>query len=101
MHFPPGSKESKEASDQLEKIDREKKRRIPDERHRQRMSALYVEPVSNGSWNQPARKITQEFSQISCAMLLMTILCSMPKIISRETIRSSSSLTPIYFMLWN
>lgn len=63
MQFPPGSKEWKEADAQLEKINNEKRKRIPDERHRQRMSALYVEPLSGGSWNQPARRITQEFSQ--------------------------------------
>ena len=63
MQFPPGSKEWREADAQLEKIGHEKRKRIPDERYRQRMSALYVEPLSGGSWNQPARRITREFSQ--------------------------------------
>jgi hypothetical protein len=63
MRFPLGSEEWREANDKLEKVSHEKRKRVPDERHRQRMSALYVEPVSGGSWNRPARTITQEFSQ--------------------------------------
>ena len=61
--FLVGSKEWREANEQLEKISHEKRKRVPDERHRQRMSALYVEPQSGGSWNQPARRIIEEFSQ--------------------------------------
>jgi hypothetical protein len=63
MKFPPGSEEWRDANDKLEKVSHEKRKRAPDERHRQCMSALYVEPVSGGSWNRPARTITQEFSQ--------------------------------------
>jgi hypothetical protein len=70
MQFPPGSKEWREADAKLEKISHEKGKRVPDERHRQRMSAHYVEPLLGGSGNRP-RKITQEFSQ-TFVMLLMT-----------------------------
>jgi hypothetical protein len=63
MKFPPGSEGWKEANDKLEKVSHEKRKRVPDERHGQRMSAPYVEPVFGSSWNRPARTITQEFSQ--------------------------------------
>lgn len=63
MKSDPASKEWKEADEKLAKITHEKRRRVPNERHRQRMSALYVEPVSSGSWNQPVRTITKECSQ--------------------------------------
>jgi hypothetical protein len=56
---PPGSNEWKEADDTLAKIDRGKKKRVPGERHEQRMSALYVDPVSIGRWNRPALAILQ------------------------------------------
>ena len=41
------------------KIDRGKKKRVPGERHEQRMSALYVDPVSIGRWNRPALATSQ------------------------------------------
>ena len=44
MKFPPASEEWREANGKLEKVSHEKRKRVPDERHRQRMSALYVEP---------------------------------------------------------
>jgi hypothetical protein len=40
MKFPPGSEEWREANDKLEKVSHEKRKCVPDERHRQRMSAL-------------------------------------------------------------
>jgi AbiV family abortive infection protein len=53
MSATPGSKEWKAAYEQIEKLNRQKKKRVPDERHRQRMSALYVDAVP-GRWNRPA-----------------------------------------------
>jgi AbiV family abortive infection protein len=50
----PQSPEWKEADDQLAKLDRKKKGRVPRERHEKRMSSLYVEPVSQSEWNRPA-----------------------------------------------
>jgi hypothetical protein len=59
MSATPGSKEWKAANEQIEKLDRQKKKRVPDERHRQRMSALYVDAGSVGRWNRPAKEISQ------------------------------------------
>jgi AbiV family abortive infection protein len=59
MEASPGSNEWAETDDKLTKINREKKRRIPDDRHEQRMSALYVDPVSIGRWNRPSLAISQ------------------------------------------
>ena len=42
----PGTEEWKAANEQVEKLDRQRKRRVPDDRHKQRMSALYVDAVS-------------------------------------------------------
>jgi AbiV family abortive infection protein len=50
----PQSPEWKKADEELAKLDRKKKGRIPRERHEKRMSALYVEPVSGSEWNRPA-----------------------------------------------
>ena len=36
-------------------------KRIPVERHKQRMSALYVDPVPGG-WNRPTEEISQAFA---------------------------------------
>jgi AbiV family abortive infection protein len=46
------------ARKRLEKLTRQKTKRIPSERHKQRMSALYVDAVSGG-WNRPTNKITK------------------------------------------
>jgi AbiV family abortive infection protein len=47
--------------EQLEKVRRRKAKRIPSERHEQRMSALYVDPVPSG-WNRPTREVTQSIA---------------------------------------
>ena len=49
------------AKEQLEKLSRQKAKRIPNERHEQRMSALYVDPVPGG-WKRPTEEITQAFA---------------------------------------
>jgi AbiV family abortive infection protein len=59
MEASPGSNEWTETDDKLTKINRGKKRRVPDDRHEQRMSALYVDPVSIGRWNRPSLAILQ------------------------------------------
>jgi hypothetical protein len=48
-----GSEEWKTAREQLEQTT------IPLERHKQRMSALYVDAVSPDRWNRPTRDISQ------------------------------------------
>jgi AbiV family abortive infection protein len=58
MSSKPGSEEWKEARKEIEKLDRQKKRRIPGDRHEQRMSALYVDAVSLDQWNRPTTQIT-------------------------------------------
>jgi len=57
----PGSKEWKEARQQLEDLRRRKAKRISSERHEQRKSALYVDPISGG-WNRPTKELTQAFA---------------------------------------
>jgi AbiV family abortive infection protein len=59
LNARPGSKEWKAANDQIEKLNRQKKKRVPDDRHRQRMSALYVDAISVGRWNRPSKEISQ------------------------------------------
>jgi AbiV family abortive infection protein len=55
---PPGSTERKEADKQVDKIDQLKSKRTPDDRHRLRMKALYVDILSEDLWNQPARAVS-------------------------------------------
>jgi AbiV family abortive infection protein len=59
MKAPPGSSERKEADKQLDKIDQLKSKRTPLDRHQLRMTALYVDILSEKDWNQPTRKISQ------------------------------------------
>jgi AbiV family abortive infection protein len=54
----PGSDEQKAAGKQLDEVGRRKEKRVPDDRHRQRMSALYVD-VSPQGWNRPSRAISE------------------------------------------
>jgi AbiV family abortive infection protein len=49
------------ATEQLEKLRRQKGKRIPSERHKQRMTALYVDPIPGG-WNRPAKEVTQDIA---------------------------------------
>jgi AbiV family abortive infection protein len=55
----PGSVEGKAARDQIEELDRQKQRRVPDDRHKQRMAALYVDAISIDHWNRPSKAISQ------------------------------------------
>jgi len=54
----PGSKEWKAADEQIQKLDRQKAKRAPDDRHKQRMSALYVDAVAPDRWNRPTNEIS-------------------------------------------
>ena len=49
------------ARTQLEKLTSRRAKRIPSERHEQRMSALYVDAVPGG-WKRPTKEITQAFA---------------------------------------
>jgi AbiV family abortive infection protein len=55
----PGSKERQELDKQVEKIDRLKLKRTPEDRHRLRMKALYVDLLSEDQWNRPAQEVSQ------------------------------------------
>src|SRR5262249_11191287 len=55
----PGTKERQEADKQVDKIDQLKWKRTPDDRHRLRMKALYVDTLSEEVWNRPAQEISQ------------------------------------------
>jgi AbiV family abortive infection protein len=54
-----GSKERQETDKQIDKIDQVKSKRTPDDRHRLRMKALYVDILSEKHWNRPAQEISQ------------------------------------------
>src|SRR5260221_2889439 len=43
----------------VDKIDQVKSKRTPDDRHRLRMKALYVDILSEEQWNRPAQEISQ------------------------------------------
>jgi AbiV family abortive infection protein len=53
----PGSDGWREMDEKLAQIDRLKKKRVPSERHYQRMSALYVDALPDGRWNRPTTAI--------------------------------------------
>jgi AbiV family abortive infection protein len=57
-----GSKEWQAAREQLEKLNQQKRRRVPDDRHKQRMSAHYVDAASPDRWNRPTKEISQTFA---------------------------------------
>jgi len=59
MKAPLGSKERLEADKQIEKIDKLKSKRTPDDRHQLRMKALYVDILSEVQWNRPAQEVSQ------------------------------------------
>ena len=60
MKSAPDSDEFKVAEEQLKKLDRQRKNRIPDDRHKQRMSALYVDIASADGWTRPSKEISRE-----------------------------------------
>jgi len=60
----PSSSKFQDADAKLEKMIEAKRKRTPGDRHKQRMAALYVEPVSETRWNRPAETsatVTWEF----------------------------------------
>jgi AbiV family abortive infection protein len=59
MKASPGSKERQDADKQVGKIDQLKSKRTPDDRHRLRMKALYVDIASEEQWNRPSQEISQ------------------------------------------
>jgi AbiV family abortive infection protein len=58
MKAPLGSKERQEAEKQVGKIDQLKFKRTPNDRHRLRMKALYVDILSEEEWNRPAQEVS-------------------------------------------
>lgn len=54
-----GSAEREAATAQFQEIGKRKLRRLPEDRHKLRMSALYVDAVSISEWNRPSKKISQ------------------------------------------
>src|ERR1700737_4239581 len=53
----PGSEEWAKTDAAIAQIDRSKKKRVPHDRHEQRESALYVDPISPDRWNRPSAAI--------------------------------------------
>jgi AbiV family abortive infection protein len=56
MECHPQSEEWKQADAALTRIQETKTKRVPSDRHKSRMSALYVEPPTEHSWNRPSGK---------------------------------------------
>ena len=57
----PQSQEYKEAAKRLNDITRRQRKRTPQDRHKERLSALYVEPNETGNdWNRPLEKSQEE-----------------------------------------
>jgi AbiV family abortive infection protein len=54
----PGSDAWKAADEEIKRLDRQKAKRTPGDRHEQRMSALYVDAVSPDQWNRPINEIS-------------------------------------------
>jgi len=54
----PGSAAFKQAQAQIDKLDEQQRRRVPGERHRQRMAALYVDAVSDTQWRRPVTEVS-------------------------------------------
>jgi AbiV family abortive infection protein len=59
----PRSDQRKALEKQLEVATRAKKKRDPGDRHRHRLAAQYVDPLSDGTWRRPVAVITQELAQ--------------------------------------
>jgi hypothetical protein len=53
METHPHSPEWQQADAELEKITQKLKKRTPNDRHQSRISALYVQPISDSEWNRP------------------------------------------------
>jgi hypothetical protein len=49
----PGSEEWIESSERLDDATDRKRKRVPDERHKWRLAAQYVDPLPNESWRRP------------------------------------------------
>lgn len=57
----PQSPDYKRADDQLNRLTKQQAKRTPDERHKLRMTSLYVEPSETGlDWNRPHQKTRPE-----------------------------------------
>jgi AbiV family abortive infection protein len=55
----PGSVEWNTAHEEIEKLRRKKAKHVPEDRHKQRVAALYVDAVSLDRWNRPTKEISQ------------------------------------------
>lgn len=55
-----GSAEREAATAQIEELSKRKLRRVSEDRHKLRMSALYVDAISTSEWNRPSNKVSQQ-----------------------------------------
>lgn len=66
MESHPRSAEWKQADAAMTRILETKNKRVPSDRHKSRMSALYVQPISEHRWNRPVETspaFAQQFMQ--------------------------------------
>ena len=64
LRSPVQSEEWKQADRQIRKIDELQRKRAPDNRHKQRMRAIYVEPGDDGGWSRPKETTQTEANRI-------------------------------------
>jgi AbiV family abortive infection protein len=62
MNSKPGSEQWKALTAEIEKLDEQMKQNVPIERHKQRLVALYVDPVSPDQWSRPRKEISRTFA---------------------------------------
>jgi AbiV family abortive infection protein len=61
MRTPPSSPEHKAAREELEEFDKRRAKRIPHDRHEDRMKALYVDlDLQSGVWNRPHEAFSRQ-----------------------------------------
>jgi hypothetical protein len=81
MTATPSSDQWRAASDELRSIDRQMEKRVPDDRHKQRMSALYVDPISVDGIDRQ-----QQYLGLMRATFLRRLLTTMRRNISSVTL---------------
>ena len=62
MRAKPGDGEFEKIQAELDVIIARQAKRVPEERHRKRMKALYVEPSASG-WSRPCQEFDEEESE--------------------------------------
>jgi len=62
MDSKPGSDGWNALTAEIEKLDEQMKQNVPGDRHKQRLTALYVDPISSDQWSRPRKEISRTFA---------------------------------------